>query len=115
MEIKDIVALIIGGIILIGIIAYLFVNEKSKIKEWLKWAVTEAEKMLGEKTGQLKLHQVYEWFCTMFPFFSVILPFKVFSAWVDVALRTLDVWLDNPHIATYIEAEETSESEENNV
>lgn len=109
MELKDIIALVVGGLILIGIIAYLFVNEKSKIKEWLKWAVAEAEKYLGEKTGQLKLHQVYEWFCTMFPFFSIILPFKVFSAWVDVALQTLDKWLDNEHIAAYIE-----ESEENN-
>lgn len=110
MELKDIIALIVGGLILIGIIAYLFVNEKSKIKEWLKMAVAEAEKLLGEKTGQLKLHQVYEWFCSMFPFFSVILPFKVFSAWVDVALQTLDRWLDNPHIAEYIE----EESEGNN-
>jgi len=103
METKDIIALIIGGVILVGIIAYLFVNERSKVKEWLKGAVAAAEKMLGEKTGQLKLHQVYDWFCSMFPFFSVILPFKVFSAWVDVALDTLDRWLDNPHIAEYIE------------
>lgn len=106
MEFKDIIALVVGGIILVGIIAYLIINERSKVKEWLKYAVSEAEKLLGEKTGQLKLHQVYDWFCSMFPFFSVILPFKVFSAWVDVALQTLDKWLDNPHIAEIIESED---------
>lgn len=103
MEIKDVIALSVGGIILIGIIIYLVVNQKHKIIEWLKWAVAEAEKALGTGTGQLKLHQVYDWFCKQFSFIATILPFKVFSAWVDVALQTLDEWLDeNKNINTYI-------------
>lgn len=103
MEIKDIIALVIGGLILIGIIIYMIVNQKSKIMEWLKWAVVEAEKALGTGTGQLKLRQVYDWFCQQFPFIAAILPFQVFSAWVDVALETLDKWLDsNINIVGYI-------------
>lgn len=38
-----------------------------KVKEWLLWAVTEAEKELGSGTGQLKLRQVYDLFVQRFP------------------------------------------------
>ena len=103
MELKDIIALAVGGVIIIGIIIYLVCTQKQKIKEWLKWAVVEAEKLLGTGTGQLKLRQVYDWFCEQFTFLSAIIPFQVFSAWVDVALETMDKWLsDNQQIAAYI-------------
>lgn len=103
MEVKDIIALSVGAVILIGVIIYLVCNQKSKIMEWLKWAVAEAEKLLGSGTGQLKLRQVYDWFCQQFSFISAIVPFKVFSAWVDVALQTLDKWLDeNKQVSAYI-------------
>ena len=106
MELKDIIALIVGGVILIGIIIYMVVNQKAKIKEWLKWAVVEAEKLLGTGTGQLKLRQVYDWFCEQFSFLSAIVPFKVFSAWVDVALETMEKWLsDNKQITAYVKNE----------
>ena len=106
MELKDIIALAVGGVILIGIIIYMVVNQKQKIKEWLKWAVVEAEKALGTGTGQLKLRQVYDWFCEQFPIIAAILPFQVFSAWVDVALETMDKWLsDNKQIQTYVKNE----------
>ena len=103
MEIKDIIALCVGGVILIGIIVYLIVNEKQKIMEWLKYAVAEAEKYFGSGTGQLKLRAVYDWFCEQFPFIAAILPFQVFSAWVDVALETLDEWLEkNTNVVEYV-------------
>ena len=106
MELKDIIALIVGGVIIIGIIIYMVVNQKAKIKEWLKWAVVEAEKLLGTGTGQLKLRQVYDWFCEQFTFLSAIVPFKVFSAWVDTALETLDKWLtENKQITAYVKNE----------
>lgn len=103
MTTADIIALCVGGVILIGVIVYLAVNQKAKIIEWLKWAVVEAEKLLGSGTGQLKLRQVYDWFCEKFPFIAAILPFQVFSAWVDVALETMKKWLEvgNP-IGSYI-------------
>ena len=94
MEIKDIIVLSIGGVILVGFIAYMVINQRKKVIEWLKYAVSEAERLLGEKTGQLKLRMVYDWFCEKFPIIASILPFKVFSAWVDVALQTMDNWLE---------------------
>lgn len=95
MEIKDIIALIIGAVIAIMVIIYMVINQKTRIIEWLKYAVTEAEKYLGGGTGQLKLRQVYDWFTEQFPIVAAILPFSVFSAWVDEALETMENWLDN--------------------
>ena len=104
MQITDIIALAIGGVIGIIIIIYLIINQRKKVIEWLKFAVTEAEKLLGEKTGQLKLRQVYDWFVEKFPVVAAFLPFRVFSAWVDVALETMRKWLeDNQSVANYVE------------
>ena len=78
-----------------------------KVKEWLKYAVTLAEKELGTGTGQLKLRQVYDWFCTTFPVFSKILPFTIFSKMVDDALEWLRIELEkNENIKTYVEDKE---------
>lgn len=104
MNTADIIALAIGGVIGIIIIIYLIVNQRKKVIEWLKFAVTEAEKLLGEKTGQLKLRQVYDWFVEKFPVVAAFLPFRVFSSWVDVALETMRKWLeDNQSVANYVE------------
>lgn len=104
MQISNVVALIIGGIIAVIAVAYLILNQKKKVIEWLKWAVSEAEKMLGGGTGQLKLRLVYDWFVQKFPVVAAFLPFRVFSAWVDTALETLKKWLDeNKNVANYIE------------
>lgn len=104
MQISDIVALIIGGIIAVIAVVYLIINQKKKVIEWLKWAVSEAEKLLGGGTGQLKLRLVYDWFVQKFPIVAAFLPFRVFSAWVDTALETFRKWLDeNKNVANYIE------------
>lgn len=104
MNTADIITLIIGGIIAVIVVAYLMINQKKKVIEWLKFAVTEAEKLLGEKTGQLKLRQVYDWFVEKFPVVAAFLPFRVFSAWVDIALETMRKWLeDNKSVANYVE------------
>lgn len=106
MNTADIIALIIGGIIAVIAIVYLIVNQKKKVIEWLKWAVSEAEKMLGGGTGQLKLRLVYDWFVQKFPIVAAFLPFRVFSAWVDTALETFRKWLDeNKNVASYIGGE----------
>lgn len=94
MEIRDIIALSIGAIILVIVIVYMVTQQRTKCLEWLKYAVSEAERLLGDKTGQLKLRMVYDWFCEKFPIIASILPFQVFSAWVDVALQTMDKWLE---------------------
>lgn len=58
-----------------------------KVKEWLKWAVLVAEKELGSGTGQAKLHMVYDMFVEKFPALASVLPFSIFSKWVDLALE----------------------------
>ncbi len=108
MEIKDIIALTVGGVILILAVGYLVYNQKGKIIEWLKWAVVEAEKQLGGGTGQLKLRLVYDWFVQKFPVTATVFPFRVFSAWVDVAIETLRNWLEtNRNVAGYIKGDDT--------
>ena len=93
MELADFVALVIGALCVIPIIIYIAANQKEKVLEWLKYAVSEAEKQLGAGTGQLKLRLVYDWFYERFPIIAAVVPFKVFSAWVDTALDTMKEWL----------------------
>lgn len=77
-----------------------------KCIEWLKGAVTEAEKYLGSGTGQLKLRIVYDAFIDKFPGFSAIVPFKLFSYWVDIALKWLAKQMEsNVNVKTYINGE----------
>ena len=58
------------------------------IKEWLLYAVTEAEAILGGKTGQLKLRMVYDMAIEKFSWVSFI-SFETFSGWVDEALEQM--------------------------
>lgn len=60
------------------------------IKEWLLMAVAEAEAQLGSGTGELKLRMVYDMFVERFPSLALIVPFEMFSAWVDDALTELE-------------------------
>lgn len=77
-----------------------------KVKEWLKYAVVEAEKYLGTGTGQLKLRAVYDMFVEAYPVFSKILPFSIFSKMVDDALEWMRIQLEsNTKIKNYIEGE----------
>lgn len=103
---NDVVFWIIAGVILAALIAIsilLAANQKKKVIEWLKYAVSMAEKELGEKTGQLKLRRVYDWFIEKFPFLSSLITFEHFSKWVDIALDTLDDWISSKNqIAEYI-------------
>lgn len=59
------------------------------IKEWLKYAVTIAEKELQSGTGQLKLRMVYDMFIDKFPEMAKIISFTTFAIWVDEALEWL--------------------------
>ena len=89
-------------ILLFGI--YYTITNKQKVKEWLKYAVTYAEKELKSGTGQLKLRQVYDMFIERFPVFSKIVPFSVFSYWVDEALVFLREQLEkNENIKAFVE------------
>ena len=86
--------LIISSIALIVVIVagiYKFFNKPTgeqikQVKEWLLFAVTEAEKELGSKTGKLKLRYVFDLFIQRFPYMAQFVTFEKFSEWVDEAL-----------------------------
>lgn len=103
MELAEIIAIAFGLAFCLAVVIYIALNQREKVTQWLKYAVSEAEKQLGGGTGQLKLRLVYDWFCDKFPVIAAILPFKVFSAWVDTALETMKKWLgDNIKVANYV-------------
>ena len=87
--------------IIVGIGTYM---NKKRVLEWLKWAVSQAEKELGGGTGQIKLRQVYDMFIQRFPIFSKFITFNIFSLWVDEALIFLKDQLEkNEKIKEFIE------------
>lgn len=93
--------LIIGGIVAVILIAMMM--WLMGFKNWLVWAVAEAEAMLGSKTGQLKLRYVYDMAVIRFPIMSKILPFGMFSKLVDAALAVMnDMIANNTSIAEAI-------------
>ena len=78
-------------------------SQLAKVKEWLLWAVTEAEKDLGGGTGQLKLRQVYDLFVTRFPWLTKMISFELFSTMVDEALEEMRKMLDtNTAVAAFV-------------
>lgn len=66
-----------------------------KVREWLLWAVTNAEKELGGGTGALKLRQVYDMFLQRFPTVAEKITFSVFSNLVDDVLVVMRKMLEN--------------------
>lgn len=87
--------------LMVGCMSFFFVNNA---KEWLLWAVTDAENFLGSGTGKLKLRYVFDKFCEKFPAVKYVLPFSVFSVWVDEALVLMRKEIEkNPNIAAFVE------------
>lgn len=64
-------------------------NQIAKVKQWLIFAVVEAEKQLGSGTGQLKLRKVYDQFVARFPMIALHISFETFATWVDEALQEM--------------------------
>lgn len=81
-------------------------SQLAKVREWLLWAVTEAEKDLGGGTGKLKLRQVYDLFVTRFPWLAKLVSFELFSDMVDEALEQMREMLDtNEAVKAFVEGE----------
>lgn len=79
-------------------------DQIAKVREWLLWAVTEAEKSLGGGTGRLKLRQVYDMFVERFSWTAKIISFEKFSEMVDDALAEMRCMLiDNEAVQAYVE------------
>lgn len=95
-----IVLLIAGGIYVMG------------FKNWLVWAVTEAEKTFCSGTGQLKLRYAYELAIKRFPTIAKFIPFSLFMKMVDEALVVMRKMIENNgKIAdAIVESEEETEA-----
>ena len=107
-----IAALVILAIgVVLGYYAKLFLNKPNEqklndVKEWLVYAVGEAERILGAGTGQLKLRMVYDMFLVKFPEIAKIITFNMFSSLVDKALEEFKKILStNKNVQHYIESE----------
>ena len=75
----------------------------SKVREWLLYAVTEAEKELGGGTGQIKLRYVYDMFLAKFPYLAKVVSFDSFSKLVDEALEKFrELLKSNKKITEYV-------------
>lgn len=77
------------------------------IKEWLLFAVTSAERELGGGTGQLKLRYVYDLFVERYPVAAKVVPFGLFSEWVDEALENMKNMIKNNAAARRLVEETT--------
>lgn len=81
-----------------------------KTSAWLLYAVTEAEKKLGDGTGAIKLTMVYDMFVTKFPLLSTFLSYTTFKYLVDKALDTMRTLLqENAKIEAYVSGGEVIE------
>lgn len=73
------------------------------LKKFLYYAVAEAETKLGQKTGQLKLHMVYNMALAQFSWIEKLVTFDEFSEYVDEALEWMKEQLEkNPNIKDVI-------------
>lgn len=98
---------ILAAVVIVVLVASgIYVNG---FKNWLVWAVTEAEATFGSGTGQLKLRFAYELAIKQFPIVAKIIPFSVFSKLVDDALIIMREMIENNgKIATVIVKDEAA-------
>lgn len=81
-------------------------QQVAKIKEWLLLAVVMAEKEMGAGTGAIKLRYVYSLFVDKFPSVAPVVPFELFSKWVDEVLAQMKNMLEtNKDIEQYVRGE----------
>lgn len=108
MESISVILGILILLVIIGLGVYNFIKlDKEKkvanVKEWLKWAVVEAEKALGGGTGQLKLREVYNLAVDKFPWLLTLITFDMFNEWVKDALEWMEKQIEqNPAIKKYV-------------
>ena len=116
MEAKDKMSLVDVGLILvliggltIFIAKFIKLGREKKIEminEWLLLAVVQAEKELGNGTGQIKLRFVYDMFIAKFKYASMMISFNQFSLMVDSALDKMRQMLsDNNNLKAYVDGQ----------
>lgn len=104
-----VIIVVLAALVGLGLGVYHFFKrptkeQLNKLKEWLLYAVTEAEKVLGGGTGQIKLRYVYDMFLTKFPVLSKIISFSLFSTLVDEVLDNFrNILSTNEKVQSYVE------------
>ena len=88
--IEEIVVSVILAVILIGVGIYV-----NGFKNWLVWAVSEAEAIFGSNTGKLKLRYAYELAVKRYPVLAKLIPFSVFHLMVGKALEVMRDMIEN--------------------
>lgn len=112
MSINEVVIAIIFLVACFGFIIYKFFQlskeqQVLKVKEWLLFAVVEAEKHLGSGTGKIKLRFVYDMFVSKFKYLSLVISFEQFSLLVDEALEEMkNIAKNNTSVSNYIKGSE---------
>ena len=98
----------IPTVLIIALIAAVILAANvSAFRNWLVYAVTEAEAKFGGKTGKLKLRYVYDLAVEAFPVLAKTLPFSFFSWAVDSALLIMRGMIeDNAKIADIVNNED---------
>lgn len=103
------IILAFAAVLAVGIYTvYVFVkrprNEQiNAVREWLLYAVIEAEKQFGSKTGELKLRYVYNMFIERFGFLADVITFEMVKGLVDEALERMEQMLtDNEAVVNYV-------------
>ena len=84
--------LIIGGIVAVFLVV--LTMWLLGFKEWLVYAVAEAEKVLGSKTGELKLRMVYDMAVSKYKILAKIMPFGMFHQFVKAALKVMNEMIE---------------------
>ena len=105
----DVIIGIICLVLVVGFGVYQFAllgkdKQIDKIKEWLLFAVIQAEQHLGGGTGKVKLRFVYDMFVDKFKVISMLISFEDFSLMVDEALEIMrDMLASNEKVKEYVE------------
>lgn len=101
--IAAIAALVVGIVMCVRFFKTSSEEQLKKVKEWLLYATTIAEKELGGGTGKLKLRYVYDMFVTKFPWLADVISFERFSELVDDVLVDMNELLKtNTAVKQYV-------------
>lgn len=95
--------LVVGGVAILAAIIIAIIHffkqpsseQIEKVKEWLLYIVTVAERELGSGTGKLKLRYVYDKFVERFNWIAKVISFDKFSSLVDEALEEMKHLLES--------------------
>lgn len=99
------IAVVLAAVVVVAIRFFKSGTEKqlTKVREWLLYAVSLAEKELGSGTGKLKLRYVYDMFVVKFPWLAKLISFERFSTIVDESLDDMNKLLaTNDAVANFV-------------